>query len=55
MHLTTDPQPVINDFINEIKTTDSRIVVVLVVRVQKHMEIYQSMLYAIRNQTFVNG
>ena len=55
IHLTTDPQPVINDFINEIKTTDSRIVVVLVVRVQKHMEIYQSMLYAIRNQTFVNG
>ena len=53
--LATDPQPIINDFINEIKTTDSRIVIVLVVRVQNHMEIYQSMLYVIRNQTFVNG
>ena len=31
--LATDPQPIINDFINESKTTDSRIVIVLVVRV----------------------
>lgn len=53
--LATDPQLIINDFINESKTTDSRIVIVLVVRVQNHMEIYQSMLYVIRNQTFVNG
>ena len=53
--LATDPQLIINDFINESKTTDSRIVIVLVVRVQNHLEIYQSMLYVIRNQTFVNG
>ena len=53
--LAKDPQLIINDFINESKTTDSRIVIVLVVRVQNHMEIYQSMLYVIRNQTFVNG
>ena len=53
--LTAVPQAIINDFINEIKTTDSRIVIVWIVRVQNHMEIYQSILYVIRNQKFVNG
>ena len=53
--LTAVPQAIINDFINEIKTTDSRIVIVWIVRVQNHMEIYQSILYVIRNQKLVNG
>ena len=53
--LATDPQPIINDVINEIKTTHSRIVIVWTVRVQNQMEIHQSILYVMRNQTFVNG
>ena len=38
--LATDPQPIINDVINEIKTTHSRIVIVWTVRVQNQMEIH---------------